>query len=498
MGAPAAGPHESRIDRPMVRMAAVDLGAQSGRVAVGSLDDGRLEVEEVRRFPNGPVEEGGRLRWDLDMLCRETTDGLRAAGDVDSIGVDSWAVDFAFLTADGALVESPVHYRDPLRAASLAELDRRISPRELYDRTGIQRLPINTIVELAGMAARRDAALEAADVLLMIPDVLHNRLCGSRAGERTNASPTQCLDAVTGGWAGDLLDRLDVPSGLLPDLVEPGTILGEAFGARVIAVATHDTASAVAAVPLRGPGSIYLSVGTWSLVGTELPQPLITDETFAANLTNEGGVAGTTRLLSNVTGLWLLHECRRFWAGEGRVYSFDELVRLAADAPALQAFVDPDAEAFAQPGSMPVRIASFCRETGQRVPESDAAVVRCVLESLALKHAHAVELLRDAAGVAPVELNVVGGGARNELLCAWTASAAGLPVVAGPEEATVVGNLLVQAIALGELASVDEARDVVRASFRPAVHEPEGSGEWEDARGRFSTMLAGADLEVSA
>ena len=482
----------------MATMAAVDLGAQSGRVAVGTLDDGRLTVDEVRRFPNGPVEEGGRLRWDLDGLVRETTEGLRAAGEVDSIGVDSWAVDFALLTADDSLVESPVHYRDPQRTAALAELDRRISPRELYGRTGIQRLPINTIVELAGMAARGDAALETADVLLMIPDVVHNRLCGSRAGEHTNASTTQCLDATTGVWAADILARLDIPVGLLPDVVEPGTILGEALGARVVAVATHDTASAVAAVPLRGPGAVYLSVGTWSLVGTELSQPLITDETFAANLTNEGGVAGTTRLLCNVTGLWLLHECRRVWAEEGRVYSFEELVRLAADANALQSFVDPDAESFAQPGSMPERIATFCRESGQPVPESDAAVVRCVLESLALKHAHAVELLREAAGVVPTELNVVGGGARNELLCAWTASAAGLPVVAGPEEATVVGNLLVQAIALGELASVDEARQVVRASFRPAVHGPRASSEWQDARGRFSTLLAGAGLEVSA
>jgi len=478
-------------------MAAVDLGAQSGRVAVGSLDDGRLEVEEVRRFPNGPVEEGGRLRWDLDMLCRETTDGLRAAGDVDSIGVDSWAVDFAFLTADGALVESPVHYRDPLRAASLAELDRRISPRELYDRTGIQRLPINTIVELAGMAARNDPALANADMLLMIPDLLHNHLCGSRVGERTNASTTQCLDAATGDWAEDLLERLDVPTQLLPELVEPGTVVGEALGAPVVAVATHDTASAVAAVPLRGDGAVYLSVGTWSLVGTEIARPLISDDTFAANLTNEGGLGGTVRLLCNVTGLWLLHECRRVWAELGRGYSFDELVRLACDAPALQAFVDPDAEAFSQPGPMPDRIVSFCRETGQPAPETDAAVARCVLESLALKHAHAVELLRQAAAVAPVELNVVGGGARNELLCGWTAHAAGLPVLAGPEEATLVGNLLVQALALGELGSPAEAREVVRASFRPTVYEPEQSEEWQEARERFSTLLAGNGLEVS-
>src|SRR5207248_1345627 len=232
-----------------------------------------------------------------------------------------------------------------------------------------------------------------------------------------------------------------------------------------IAVATHDTASAVAAVPLRGAGSVYLSVGTWSLVGIELRRPLITDETYAANLTNEGGIDETYRLLRNVTGLWLLHECRRMWASEGRVYSFDELVRLAVGARPLQSLVDPDADVFATPGDMPQRIASFCRETGQAPPASDAEVVRCVLESVALKHAHAVDVLRHAAEVHPAELNVVGGGVRNELLCAWTANAAGLPVLAGPEEATLAGNLLVQAIALGELDSVADAREVVRNSF---------------------------------
>jgi rhamnulokinase len=265
----------------------------------------------------------------------------------------------------------------------------------------------------------------------------------------------------------------------------------------VIAVATHDTGSAVAAVPLRGPGSVYLSVGTWSLVGVEVRHPVIEDRTYAANLTNEGGVEGTTRLLRNVTGLWLLDECRRTWSAAGRVYSFDELVRLADGAPPLRSFVDPDAEAFAAPGDMPQRIAAFCRESGQAAPTSDAMVVRCVLESLALKHAHVVDLLRDAAGVEPTELHVVGGGARNELLCRWTADAADLPVAAGPEEATVVGNLLVQAIALGELASVAEAREVVRASFPQRVHEPSAAPEWRDARERFRTLLA-APVKVGA
>jgi rhamnulokinase len=490
----------------MARLAAVDLGAQSGRVAVGYFDGSRLTVEEVHRFPNGPVDDGGRLRWDFDALWRETVAGLHGAardGRVDAVGVDSWAVDFGLLDRRGTLVEPPVHYRDPLRAAAASDLYAAIPPRELYDRTGIQLLPINTIVELAGMAARGEPALAAADVLLLVPDLVHERLCGTRVTERTNASTTQCVDAATGAWADDLLERVDVPVRVFPPIVDPGAELGRADaasgipGAAVIAVATHDTGSAVAAVPLRGPGSVYLSVGTWSLVGVEVRRPLIDDRSYAANLTNEGGVEGTTRLLRNVTGLWLLDECRRAWSSAGRVYSFDELMRLAGEAPPLRSFVDPDAEAFAAPGDMPGRIAAFCRESGQAPPASDADVVRCVLESLALKHAYVVELLREAAGVEPTELNVVGGGSRNELLCRWTAHAAELPVVAGPEEATLIGNLLVQAIALGELASVGDAREVVRASFPHHVYEPPHAPEWREARERFAPLID-APVEVSA
>jgi rhamnulokinase len=482
----------------MSTLAAVDLGAQSGRVARGRFDGERLTVEEVHRFPNGPVEIDGRLRWDFDALCREAFAGLRAAGRdarVDAVGVDSWAVDFGLLDAAGELVEPPVHYRDALRAAAVTDLHASVPPRELYDRTGIQLLPINTIVELAGMAARDDAALASAHVLLLVPDLVHHRLCGSRVTEWTNATTTQCLDAASGTWAGDLLERLDVPLELFPPIVQPGAELGRAGvdsgigGAAVIAVATHDTGSAVAAVPLRGPGSVYLSVGTWSLVGVEAPKPVIDERTYVANFTNEGGVEKTYRVLRNVTGLWLLDECRREWAAAGRAYTFDELVRLAEDAPPLRSFVDPDAADFALPGDMPERIRSFCRASGQKAPASDAELVRCVFESLALKHAHVVELLHRAVGADPTELNVVGGGARNELLCAWTANAAELPVVAGPEEATVVGNLLVQAIALGELASIGEARDVVRASFEQTVYEPSGGQDWRDARARFSSLL---------
>jgi rhamnulokinase len=495
----------------MAVMAAVDLGAQSGRVAVGRFDGERLSVSEAHRFANEPVQSAGRLRWDVEGLRRDVFDGLRAAArdtTIDSVAVDAWAVDFGLLDAAGRLIEDPVHYRDPLRAAAVPDVYARVPERELYDRTGIQLLPINTVFDLAGMAARHDPALAAADALLLIPDLFHHWLCGSRTGERTNATTTQCVDAATGGWATDLLERLDIPVRVLPEVVPPGTVLGrvtpetaEETGlahATTIAVATHDTGSAVAAVPFSRAGSVFLSVGTWSLVGVEREQPLINDETFAANLTNEAGVAGTFRLLRNVTGLWLLHECRRAWAAQGHEYSFDGLVTLARDAAQLRSFVDPNAEVFLEPGDMPLRINAFCRETHQVEPTGVGETVRCVLESLALKHAETIDMLRRVTGADPTEVHVVGGGARNELLCAWTAEAAGLPVLAGPEEATLLGNLLVQAMALGEIASLEEARDIVRASFAPTTYEPGRSAEWQEARERFSAVCNASALTVSA
>jgi rhamnulokinase len=495
----------------MTVMAAVDLGAQSGRVAVGRFDGSRLAVSESHRFANEPVESAGTLRWDMNRLHRDALDGLRAAAreaTIDSVAVDSWAVDFGLLDAAGRLVENPVHYRDPRRAAAVPDVFTHVPARELYERTGIQLLPINTVFELAAMVAAHDPALAAADALLLIPDVFHHWLCGSRTSEFTNATTTQCFDAATGGWATDLLERLDIPTRVLPEVVPPGTLLGpvtaetaEATGlgkATVVAAATHDTGSAVAAVPFNRDGSFFLSVGTWSLVGVEVEQPLINDATFAANLTNEGGVAGTYRLLRNITGLWLLHECRRSWAAQGREHTFDELVALARTAPPLRSFVDPNADVFREPGDMPRRIHAFCRETNQPEPTGVGETVRCVLESLALKHAETVDVLRRVTGSDPAEIHIVGGGARNGLLCAWTAEATGLPVLAGPEEATLLGNLLVQAMALGEIASLAEARDVVRASFAPTTYEPVRSADWQEARERFARLGDEAVLEVSA
>jgi rhamnulokinase len=483
----------------LTTLAAVDLGAQSGRVGVGRFDGERLGVEEVHRFPNVPVKTDARLRWDALRLYADVLEGLRAAaatGPIDSVAVDSWAVDFGLVDRNGELLGNPVHYRDARRAAAFEPTLERVSAAELYERTGIQPLPINTIFELAAMAADGDPTLAADSRMLMIPDLIHHRLCGSSVSEHTNATTTACRDLRDGAWLLDVLERLDVPSGPLPEVVPPATILGTAvteigIGAPVVvAGATHDTASAVAGTPLRAAGSVFVSLGTWSLVGVEAAEPMVSDEAFAANLTNEGGVAGTVRILRNITGLWLLDECVRAWSATRRRHSIDDLIGLAESSAPLRSFVDPNEPSFTGPGDMPSRIAEYCERTGQPRPEDHGAIARCIFESLALKHAETVDALSAVTGRELDTVHVVGGGAKNELLCRWTANASGRVVEAGPAEATLVGNLVVQAMALGEISSLAEGRDVVRRSFTPDVFEPEVTCDWLEARERFATLTA--------
>ena len=488
-------------------MAAVDLGAQSGRVALGVFDGDRLSVDEVHRFPNVPVRARGTLYWDVLRLYEDVLDGLTAAGSkgtsIDSVGVDTWGVDFGLLDRDGRLVQNPVHHRDGRTEGMLEALFAEVPAREVYERTGIQLMPINTLVQLYAAVCSDDRALEIAETLLLIPDLIHYWLSGVAACELTNATTTQCLDPRAQTWAVDLLERLGIPSGVFPEVVGPATPLGALLdevaertrlrGVVVVAPATHDTASAVAAVPFRHPSSVYVSAGTWSLVGVELTAPLIDDRTFASNLTNEGGIGGTVRLLRNVNGLWLMHECQSAWASEGTVIDVPELVQMAEHASPFRSFIDPNDPVFLPPGGMPDRIRDYCTRTDQPVPDEPGAVVRCILESLALKFRHSVELLTSVTGISPPELHIVGGGSRNRLLCQWTADATGLLVLAGPEEATLVGNLMAQAMALGEISSLDEARDVVRSSFEPRLYEPSRQPEWEQAYARFEEIVGTAD-----
>lgn len=445
-----------------VRVAAADFGAASGRVIVGEVSPDTVVLQECHRFANRPVRVAGTLHWDILSLYREMLDGLKAAGPVDGIGIDSWAVDYGLLDTDGALLGNPVHYRDERTAAARENLER-LGARELYATTGLQFLPFNTIHQLA--AERR---LGLAHRLLMVPDLLAYWLTGEHGAEVTNASTTQLLDVRTRTWATDLIEKIGVDPALFPALREPGTVIGPASdGTPVIAVGSHDTASAIVGVPAADERFAYISCGTWSLVGVELDRPVLTEASRAANFTNELGVDGTVRYLRNVMGLWLLQECVREWGADTV-----DLLREAAGRPR-GAVIDPDEPVFLPPGDMPTRIVDACRRAGQPVPADPPAVVRCIVDSLADAHRRAVVQAQELSGSEVDVVHVVGGGARNSLLCQLTADACGLPVLAGPVEATALGNVLVQARALGAIdGDLARLRALIRATQPLTRYEP--------------------------
>ncbi|MBB3083816.1 rhamnulokinase [Geodermatophilus sabuli] len=474
-------------------VAAVDLGAESGRVVRADFDGERLAVREVSRFPHTPFVVDGILRWDLDLLTRAITDGLgtlAAEGSpVASVGVDAWGVDYGLLAADGTLVDLPTCYRDPRQLAAMDEALAMVGRERLYRATGVQLNEINTVFALMS-DARTTTRLDRAATLLMLPDVVHSLLAGSRVTEATAASTSGLYDVAAGRWVTELADDLGIPTRLLPEVVPPGTDLGPLLGplgdgplagTRVIAPAGHDTASAVVATPFPEPGALFISSGTWSLVGVELPRPVVTPASLAANLTNEGGYAGTTRLLRNVMGLWLLQECRRAWAAQGREFSYAELTELAGREPALRCLVNPNARDFLARGDMPARVQEYCRRTGQPVPESPGAIARCVVDSLAVSYRVTAEDIAAVTGTAPTAVCVTGGGARSALLAQATADATGLPVHCGPVEATSLGNAAAQLVALGELGGVTDTRAVVARTADLHTCSPRPDARWEQA-----------------
>ncbi len=487
-------------DSPL-RLVAIDLGAESGRAVVGTFDGGHLALEVVHRFANVPVALAGTLHWDFLRLFGDVTAGLRRAasgGPVASIGVDTWGVDFGLLDDRGRLLGNPVHYRDGRTAGMLDEAIATVPRAEIYRATGIQFMPINTLFQLLSMTRAGDPQLRGADRLLMMGDLFAHFLSGSSVAEYTNATTSQCMDPFARDWARPLLERLGIPTGFLPEIVQPGTVLGPLrpdvaadtglAGARVVAPGSHDTASAVVGAPLADHTTAFLSSGTWSLIGLEVAAPVVSDVTLAANLTNEGGVAGTIRLLRNVMGLWLVQESRRALWPAGDPPSYEELAALAEAAPAFTAFINPDDERFLRPGDVPARVRAFCAETGQPVPRDHGTLIRVILESLALRYAIAVDELARASGHPVRAIHVVGGGSNHRLLCRLTADATGLPVRAGPVEATAIGNLAVQAIAAGALGSVAEARELVARSFPITSYDP--GGDWAEARARFASLIA--------
>jgi rhamnulokinase len=450
--------------------AAVDLGASGGRVIRGLIGPDRIELGDVHRFPNTPLTVRGALRWDFAAVERGAREGLRLAGPVAGIGIDSWAVDYGLLDADGRLLDDPVHYRDRRTEDVPEQVFERISASRLYQLTGIQQQPFNTIHQL--YAARETAEFKAAARILMIPDLLSHRLTGVAGTEITNASTTGLLDPVTRSWSAEVADAVGVDPGLFAPLREPGGPAGFAreFDAPVYTVGSHDTASAVAAVPAVGEDFAYISSGTWSLVGVELREPVRTEASRAANFTNELGVDGTVRYLRNVMGLWLLQECLRTWGREGELSG---LLDAAAHAPARRSLVDAADPVFLAPGEMPARIAEYCRASGQPVPRDHAETVRCILDSLAEAYRRAVHEAVELSGARVDVVHIVGGGARNTLLCQLTADAVGLPVIAGPAEAAAIGNLLVQARAAGAVSGgLEELRALVARTQTLRRFEP--------------------------
>ncbi|MDX3096488.1 rhamnulokinase [Streptomyces sp. ME19-03-3] len=492
--------------------AAIDLGATSGRVILGRVGPDHLVLDEVHRFPNTPVRLPTGLHWDVLTLFRETLDGLRLAaraGDgVTSVGIDGWAVDYGLLDADGALLGIPHHYRDSRTELVADRVRDGVGAQELYEVTGLQHLPFNTVFQLA--AARDGAQFSAARTLLMIPDLMTHWLTGSVGAEETNASTTGLFDARTATWSPELLGRLGVDPHLLPPLRAPGdhagTLLphvaahtGLPADTAVVTVASHDTASAVAAVPATGPHFAYISCGTWSLAGLELDAPVLTEASRLANFTNERGIDGTIRYLRNIMGMWLLEECRRTWERRQEGLPLRRLLDAAAAAEPFAALVDPDDPAFLTPGDMPARIRDFCLRTGQRPPESHGAVVRCILESLALAHRRTLREAAELAGREVHRVHLVGGGSRNEQLCRFTADATGLPVVAGPTEATALGNILVQARAGGAVSrgpgSLSAMRALVAATQPLRTYQPSADGRaWDAAAARLAEFAAARRL----
>jgi rhamnulokinase len=461
------------------RHLAVDLGASSGRVALGTLRDGRLSTRILHRFPNAGVQVQGRLYWDILGLWREVLHGLKLAAEtgveIRSVGVNSWAVDYALLDRHGAMLGGGVrHYRDPRTAGQMERAFQLVPKQELYARTGIQFLPFNTAYQ---WLAEDPETLNAAHMALMIPDLLHYWLCGEAVTEQTNASTTQLYDPNTGDWSGPLMSGLGLPRHLFPRIVSPGTVLGNLTaevqaltglkGVQVVAPATHDTASAVAAVPAHAEGGwAYISSGTWSLVGIETARPVIGAATLEHNLTNEAGFGGTTRLLKNVMGLWMVQECCRLWGVNDYAALYAEAAQVSSGA-----VIDPDDARFLAPVDMEAQVRALCQETGQEVPRTRPQTVRVILDSLAHKVTAVLKVLEDVSGTTIQTVHIVGGGSQIGLLNALIADVSGRTVVAGPVEATLEGNLLVQAAALGCLKA-EQVREVVRASVELKTHHP--------------------------
>ncbi len=489
-----------------IKMLAIDLGASNGRAILGILEDKKLTLQEVHRFSNDPVMVNGNLYWDILRLFHEIKQGVLNCvrlghRDIHSIAVDTWGVDFGLLDGKGNLLGNPYHYRDKRTGGMMEKLQELISKEELYNTTGIEFMWFNTILQLYSMKRENSTLLNEAKTLLLTPDLLNYFLSGVKTSEYSIASTTQLLDAYAKCWSDKIIDKLDIPRGIFTDIIPSGTIIGELTeelskelgiqNLKVIAVAGHDTQSAIAAVPTEDEDFAYISCGTWSLMGFESNQPIINEKSMNLSVTNEGGVGGKITVLKNIMGLWLIQECKRHWDNKGQGCTFAELDEKVIHAKPFISFVDPDDISFIAPGNMPERIREYCRKTGQPVPETKGEVVRCITQSLALKYRMTLEKLEDLLGRKLPVIHMVGGGIKDKLLCRFTAEATGRSVIAGPIEASSIGNILVQAMALGNVKDLKEIRSIVKASFPIVTYTPTEKELWDKAYDVYKELIKG-------
>lgn len=488
-----------------MKLLAFDLGATSGRAVIGHYSGEKLTLEEIHRFANLPVRLGDHLYWDFPHIYQQVETGIlksmQHGATIAGLGIDSWGVDFGLLSSQGELLGNPLHYRDAQTDGMMEKVFAQIPRDEIFQRTGIQFMPINTLYHLYAMKLRQSSLLAQAETFLMIPALLRYYLTGEKVGEFTLATTTQLFHVKDQQWDMVLIDRLGLPKKIFQSVVQPGTLVGSILpdvrrrlglsqtSLPVIAVAEHDTASAVVSIPAAEEHFAYLSSGTWSLLGTEVKQPVVNKETLAWNFTNEGGVGGTYRLLKNIMGLWLLEECKRIWAKEGQALSYQELLRLAETTTPFRTMIDPDDELFLHPTNMPEAIQHYCQLTNQPIPQTQGEIIRCILESLACKYRYVLEKMEAITGRTFAKLYLVGGGSRNRMLCQFTANAIGRPVCVGPTEGTAVGNLVVQLIALGHLKSLHEARQLIHQSFPLQTYEPQDEAIWQEGYDQFCQLL---------
>ena len=476
------------------RILAFDFGASSGRAIIGHFDGKKIDLQEVHRFSNDPVSVGGTVYWDVLRLFHEIKQGISKAvlaGGFDSIGIDTWGVDFGLIDAEGKLMENPVHYRDARTAGMIDEAVKTIPREKLYSITGTQFMELNTLYQLISLRKNRPWMLDRAETILFMPDLFAYMLTGKKCAEFSIASTSQLMDIKSGDWSDEILNAFDIPKRLLPDIVPSGTVLGmlsdeicEECGTKsvpVISVCGHDTQSAITAVPCEDGDFAFLSSGTWSLFGTELDEPIVNEKSLDINITNEGGYNNSVGLLKNIIGLWLIQESRRQWRREGTEYSYADLEKAALAAEPFKCFIDPDAPEFVPHGNIPERVREFCKKTGQYVPETVGEVMRCIYESLAMKYKLTFAKLSECTGKSYPVIHVIGGGTKDTLLCQMTASACNVKVAAGPVEATVMGNLAVQLMSDGSIGSISEARKIVSDSSEIKTYTPVASDEWETA-----------------